>query len=199
MTLFTPNYSFPISELSDTPNGAAQIDALAEAIDSQLAVTDADVAANATRAALLTALLGSGVGMQSTQTNGSATTTGTSNAAMSVSAVIVGHSFLAPLSGIVRFAWAANVSHSLSSGSTIVVGCAVATGGTVGSGTIVSDTVDVDSFQVDGTNNTPGYKSRPVIGLTPGDTYNVFLKWRETGSGTATARNPSIESIPMLA
>ncbi len=47
MTLFTPNYSFPDPELSDQPNGPAQISALANAVDTQLKSTDNTVAANA--------------------------------------------------------------------------------------------------------------------------------------------------------
>lgn len=47
MTTHTPNYSFPAPELTDIPDGATQMQNLASAIDSQLAVTDANVATKA--------------------------------------------------------------------------------------------------------------------------------------------------------
>jgi hypothetical protein len=40
----TPIYGFPYPALSDPPNGPAQIQALAEAVEADLAVTDANIA-----------------------------------------------------------------------------------------------------------------------------------------------------------
>lgn len=127
---------------------------------------------------------------------GNATTTGGTNAAMTVSAAVVGHSFVAPASGNVRLGWGANCFHSLASGSTMFIGASVAQGATVGSGTVVSAITDASSLQANGTSVLPGYKSRLVTGLTPGSTYNMFLLWHESGGGTATAANPYTESQP---
>lgn len=199
MSSTTTTYGFPFPDESDPPDGATQVENLANAVDAQLAVTDANVATNAARATLLATLLGAGAAIHRTQASGNATTTGTTNATMTVSAVAVGHSFVAPASGIVELTWGASVSHSLASGSTIFIGCEVALGSTIGAGTVQSATVDVDSIQDDGTTDRGTSKARVVTGLTPGTTYNAYLKWRETGGGTATARNPWIISDPRLA
>lgn len=46
MSANTPNYAFPYPTLTDAPNGAAQMQSLATAIDTQLKVTDNNAATN---------------------------------------------------------------------------------------------------------------------------------------------------------
>jgi hypothetical protein len=137
-----------------------------------------------------------GASVHNVPVSGNATTTNSANAAMTVSAAVVGHSFIAPASGTVRIGWGANCFHSLASGSTMFIGASVAQGSTVGSGTVVSAITDASSLQANGQSVLPGYRSRTVTGLTPGSTYNMFLLWHESGGGTATAANPYTESQP---
>lgn len=54
----TPIYGFPYPALTDSPNGPAQIQALAEAVEADLAVTDANIAAVTALGPTYTKLLG---------------------------------------------------------------------------------------------------------------------------------------------
>jgi hypothetical protein len=195
MASTTTNRGYPFLQLGDMPDIAGGLEDLANAVDADVTSIVGDIATNAQRATILAAIYGSAVEV-STQTSANATTTATSNAAMTVAAVIVGHSFVACPSGKVRLVWGGTALHSLASGSTIVCGAAVADGGTVGSGTVESDAADVASWQVNGTEAKPAERTRIVTGLTPGNTYNCFIKWRETGGGTATCIDPFIISSP---
>lgn len=200
MTLFTPNYAFPFPELTDIPDGATETENLAIAVDTQMQANAATAAAASTRTALLAALLGTGVGIRSSQLTGTNTTSSTSNVTLTISATVAGHSFTVPTSGIVDFTWEAGIFTSVASGATAVIGLVVAQGSVVGSGTILSATTDATSFQVDGTQNTPGNKSRAVTGLTPGAACNCYLVWKITsGVQVATVFNPHVKSIPQFA
>jgi hypothetical protein len=201
MTLFTPNYSFPFPELSDTPDGATQMGNLATAVDTALHSTDATVATNGTRATLLATLLGTS-GVRYTHFTSATTVAGltvtTPTALVDTSGNSCGHTFVAPPSGIVRIAWGANIL-SGTTGSTVFVGTDVKTGGTVGSGTAQSAVSDDESFTTSSTSRVPGARERFLTGLTSGSTYNVRLMWRNSGSTTSTATTPWCVTVPVLA
>lgn len=65
----TPIYGFPYPALTDAPNGPAQIQALAEAVEADLAVTDANIATINTTGLTYTRVIGGKV----RTTNASAT------------------------------------------------------------------------------------------------------------------------------
>lgn len=68
----TPVYGFPYPALTDSPNGPAQIQALAEAVEADLVVTDANIAAINTTGLTYTRVIGGKV-----RTADSAATSGT--------------------------------------------------------------------------------------------------------------------------
>lgn len=68
----TPIYGFPYPALSDPPNGAAQIQALAEAVEADLAVTDANISTINATAPTYMKFLG---GTRRTSSSGSINTT----------------------------------------------------------------------------------------------------------------------------
>lgn len=204
MTLFTPNYSFPFPELSDIPNEPTQVEALAIAIDSQLAVTDGNVTANATRAALLAALLGTSAVRYTNFTAAQTVndTVGASTPYVNLTtgaSTLCGHTFVAPPSGIVKVTWGLNGSTSIASGSTLFVGSNVAQGASLGLGTTQSAASNDEAIQITGTNNVPGQRSRPVTGLTPGSIYNVWIQWRNSGAATGHGFLPFVMTESMLA
>jgi hypothetical protein len=199
MTAHTANYSFPYPELTDTPDGATETQNLAVAVDAALA-TEASTRTTATgRAALLATLMGSAV-MRYTTLSGTINSLSSSSygALLDSSSNSCGHSFVAPPSGIVVIKWGLNVSSGTTS-STVFVGTAVKTGGTVGAGTLVSDVTDDEAFTCADTQRYPGQRERPVTGLTPGSTYNVRISWRNSGVTTSTANKPWIITEPKLA
>lgn len=151
------------------------------------------------RATLLRALLGD-AGIHREQAAGNTQLTEAAPyAGMTVGGAVVGHTFIAPPSGIVLLEWGASVSTSIASGSTIFMGTEVAQGDVVGIGAIQSEVVDEEATEDNGLENRASSKCRTVTGLAPGSTYNVYVSWRQSGNATATAQNPYVYSIPQLA
>lgn len=79
----TPTYGFPYPALSDPPNGPAQIQALAEAVEADLTVTDANIATINANSVLYTRVLGGQIRI----TNDSATSGSTEQVFATASSV----------------------------------------------------------------------------------------------------------------
>lgn len=206
MTNHTTNYGFPYGELTDTPDGATQVENLAIAIDTQVK-TNANTAAAATvaaaaRSVLLATLMGTAgtryTDFTTSQTVASLTvntyttvvdTAGTPN--------ICGHTFVAPPSGIVEFEWGANPVSGTTS-STVFMGVQVNQGGVVGSGTVQSAVNDNEAFNTNTTARLGCTRSRVLTGLTAGNTYNVRIMWRNSGSTTSGCTTPWLITKPVI-
>jgi hypothetical protein len=126
------------------------------------------------------------------------TTTSTAYVNVLTGAVLCGHSFVAPPSGIVRIGWGINALGSNPGSSTVFVGVSVAVGATVGSGTTVLAANNDEAIQIGNNQNTPGYRTRYQTALTPGTTYNCWIMWRNSGAATASGFLPFIESFPVF-
>lgn len=107
----------------------------------------------------------------------------------------LGHTFVAPASGIVDIEWGLS-AHSSVLGSTVFVDTAVRQGSTVGAGTSQSLSSNDEAMQFSDTTTSPASRSRPVTGLTPGTTYNVVVEWHNSGSGTAIGATPYVKTEP---
>lgn len=172
----TPIYGLPYPSLSDPPNGAAQIQALAEAVESELqridgtpaAVTASDAGSVSTTSATYVALAGD-----------------------------PGVAFTAPASGrvIVHFAGAFDNTLADTFG---MVAFQVRTGSLVGSGTIVVATNDNDSIGTAGTNDTSFGRTTLVSSLIAGSPYNVQLLYKRfSGTGTSFFARRSVLVVPV--
>lgn len=171
----TPIYGLPYPTLSDAPNGAAQIQALAQAVETQLqrldsvpaAVTASDSGAVSTTSSTFVALAGD-----------------------------PGVAFTAPPSGRVLVtigsAFDGNAADTWS-----MMGFQIRTGSVVGSGTIVYAANDNDTCGIMGTNDAANGRSTLVTSLIAGTSYNAqALYKRFSGSGTAFYARRTISVIP---
>lgn len=114
-----------------------------------------------------------------------------------------GVTFVAPPSGLVRVDW-----HARFESTTIairsLVSVAVAEGGVLNAGTVVSAAGDGSALETS-TDSTGGGSLtrleaamfRPVDGLTAGETYNAVVKMRVTAAGTMAVFDRSIMVTPL--
>lgn len=109
----------------------------------------------------------------------------------------IGTTFIAPASGIVRIGWGCNGFSGLS-GSSMLVSTAVATGGTIGSGTTQSAANDDDALVFSLLGDAPGDRYRYLSGLTAGSTYNTWIRAHNSGSTSSHIDRPFIEVTPVL-
>jgi hypothetical protein len=197
MTLFTPNYAWPFPELTDSPNGPTEIENLALAIDTQLAVTDGTVATNASRATLLATLFGTAVPVYYAPTVTVATINSLTFAGFrDTSANLLGVSFVAPPSGKVSISFGAALISSVST-SEVQLTFNVLTGSTVGSGSSIFTGTAQSSVVTKTTTETMPSRHVDVTGLTPNSSFNASFTWKLTAAGTATAAIPWMEIIPL--
>jgi hypothetical protein len=187
----TPNYGFPYPAETDSPDGPTQIQALASAVDTQ-------VATNAARSTLVTTLLGTAQTVNTTLTTAIATSTSTSFVFVrDTSANILGAAFVAPPSGKVLVRWAMSVNTT--SGVTVLVAVAVQDGTTLGSGTVEHSAADTEAFSSATNSTVPGSHEIVVSGLTPGSSYNACALWRiSAGAGTISGAHPEVTVQPLI-
>jgi hypothetical protein len=172
----TPVYGLPYSSLSDPPNGAAQIQALAEAVETELQRID---------------------GVPAAATAADAGSVSTTSATYVTLAGDPGVSFTAPTSGRVLVHFAGTFDNNAAD-TFGMMGFQIRTGTTVGAGTIVLAANDNDSIGTAGTNDTAFGRTTLVTSLIAGDTYNVqALYKRFLGTGTAFFARRSILVVPV--
>lgn len=111
---------------------------------------------------------------------------------------ILGHTFVAPPSGIMRIAWGGNPVSGVTT-STVFLGSEVLQGAVVGSGTVQSAANDDEAANTNTTARLGVMRERHVTGLTPGNTYNTILQWHNSGSTSSGMTTPWVASEPMPA
>lgn len=172
----TPIYGLPYPSLSDPPNGAAQIQALAEAIEVELQRLDSVPAA----------VTASDAGSVSTASTSFVTLAGDPGVA-----------FTAPPSGRVIVHFASTFDNTLAD-TFGMMAFQIRTGSTVGAGTVVIAANDNDSIGTAGTNDTSFGRTTLVTSLTAGSLYNVqALYKRFLGTGTSFFARRSILVVPV--
>lgn len=178
----TSTYSFPYPGLIDAPNGPSQVQALAEALDTEVARVDADIAA------LLPASV---VDTQNTI----GTTTATTHSATLTGGTACGVAFTAPASGKINIT---NTCEAFNSGSGFA-NCSyeIRTGASIGSGTIVTAVSFDHATQNTGTSPVRASVTQPWTGLTPSLSYNVRQMFR-VNSGTGTFLRKQLAVAPLL-
>jgi hypothetical protein len=119
---------------------------------------------------------------------------------------VVGVAFTAPTSGRVKITFRARFECKLN-GSRVVVSAELATGATVGSGTVLnaaSDDEALESTQSATATTTPAEtrmnaaQYRYITGLTAGTTYNAYVvvKGFTASNGTVYSRGILVEPLP---
>jgi hypothetical protein len=179
----TPIYGFPYPALTDSPNGPAQIQALAEAVEADLAVTDAAVAA-------LNAEVHFGDG--GTYPNSTQNTAGTTTSGVFTNVLTGGTTcsltFVAPVSGRVDIHNTAQVSNN-TAGQSAIMSHEVRVGAVVGSGAVIQAAAIATGILAG--NAVRATVVTPVTGLISGTTYNVQQFFVVTG-GTGDFGNKQL-------
>lgn len=183
----TPTYEFPYPTNSDAPDGPAQIKALAEKVETEIVRVDDDITG-------LSALRGYGFSDSTFSiTNTSASTTG---------GPIVGTAFVAPPSGSIKVTVTGLLRMTSTSEASIFLSAVIATGGTVGSGTILHDSTSDSALRLrkpDTSGSTQmevmaSHVRLPSTTLTPGVTYNAYLEhWVTASTGLIGYRRIFVE------
>jgi hypothetical protein len=160
-----------------------------------------DLAALNTRTHLLDILLGGarvGYTQLAAPTNASPSGTGYITTLSGTSPM--GIVFIAPPSGITTVDFGMDITTNTTTGATIDVSIAVSTGDVIGSGGATLTASDNNCFTTNSNVTVPGTRSVPVTGLTPGDEYNAFFKWRNEVSGALLAGSHAwMKTTPELA
>jgi hypothetical protein len=116
---------------------------------------------------------------------------------------VCGTTFVAPESGNVLVLWSARFQANTSSINALV-SVSVATGGTIGSGTVVSPASDESALETTrGLGATADTRMqaamfRRVTGLTAGDTYNVVVQKKVLTAGNGSIFQRDVVVIPLF-
>ena len=175
----TPIYGLPYPSLSDPPNGPAQFQALAEAVETELDRIDDTIS-----------------GVPITQSSSIAAAVNTTSTTYVALAGNPGLSFVSPTSGRVLITIGAALTGNAAD-TYSMMGFQVRTGGVVGSGTIITAANNDDVVANLGTTDLAASRVTLVSGLTSGSTYNVQVLYKLlSGTGTAffARRNVIVES-----
>jgi hypothetical protein len=169
----TPVYGWPTQALTDAPSGPAGQEALALAVEDDVARIDGQLAHITVQY----------------RASGAVSTT---SATYETRSGDPGGSFVAPSTGRVLVV----ISSAMDNDDASTGGRAtfqVREGGSVGSGTIVHVASNDDSISLVGTGNAEFGKTSLVSGLVAGNTYNVqMLYLRDAGAGTASFARRSV-------
>lgn len=176
----TPIYGLPYPSLSDPPNGPAQFQALAEAVEAELDRIDDAIS-----------------GVPITQTSSAAGSVSTTSLTYVALSGDPGLSFVSPTSGRVLVTIAAAMDGNAAD-TYATMGFQIRTGAVVGSGTIIQAANDTDVVAHQGTSDLTGGRTSLVSGLTSGSTYNVQTLYKLlSGTGTAffARRSVIVQSV----
>lgn len=177
---FTPIYGLPYPSLSDPPNGPAQFQALADAVEAELDRIDDTLS-----------------GVPITQSSSVAATVSTTSTSYVALAGNPGLSFTAPTSGRVIIAIGAALTGSAAD-TYAMMGFQVRTGSVIGSGTIIQAADNNEVVANLGLSDIAASHVSLVSGLTAGDPYNVQVLYKMlSGTGTAffARRNVIVQSV----
>lgn len=177
----TPIYGLPYPSLSDPPNGPAQFQALADAVETELSRIDG----------VLT-------GTPVTQSSSVTATVNTASTSYVALAGDPGIAFVAPTSGRVKITIGAALTGNAAD-TYAMMGIQVRTGNVVGLGTIFVAVNDNDVLAHLGTgNDIAASRVTLVSGLTATSNYNVQVLYKKlSGAGDAffARRNIIVESV----
>lgn len=139
----------------------------------------------------------------------SADETAFTNTSFDSGSTVCGTTFVAPESGNVLVLWSARFQCN-SNSTRAAVSVSVATGSTLGSGTVVSAASDDSSIETSqsptaGTSGTTAPETRiqasmfrRVTGLTAGSTYNVVVQKKVLSTGNGTVFQRDVVVIPLF-
>jgi hypothetical protein len=185
----TPVYGIPYPVLGDSPNGPTQMQALALEVETELIRIDAAIAA-------INGLDVAFVGSTSDETFASST--------FIPGTVVVGTSFVAPPSGKIMAHFGGHISSDVNTNA-VLLSFEMKTGGTVGSGTLVSTAANGDRAIVCGRAVNSGAVAQLAAGntalytgLTPGATYNVRMMHAADPGNTSHAFYRQIMIVPVV-
>jgi hypothetical protein len=176
----TPIYGLPYPSLSDPPNGPAQFQALAEAVEAELDRIDDTIS-----------------GVPISQVSSVSATVSTVSTTYVALAGDPGLSFTAPASGRVMISISAALTGNAAD-TYSMMGFQVRTGSVVGSGTIIRAVNDEDVMANLGTSDLAASRVTLVTGLTATDPYNVQVLYKRfSGTGTSffARRNVIVQSV----
>ncbi len=126
--------------------------------------------------------------------NTAATTTSTSYTATFTSGTACGFSFIAPQGGSIRISNSATLFHATV--GTTTLSFEIRTGGSVGSGTIITAADDTRSLVQQTSVAVGATKGITVTGLTAGTTYNIQQLWKtSTGTGNSQWKELCVQPI----
>lgn len=129
--------------------------------------------------------------------------TGFTSTSYTAGATPCGVAFVAPTGGQVLILWGVRLECNTASPVRCHASISVRTGGTLGSGTVVSATDDNSSIETPtdatGGSNTriQASRHRRVTGLTPGDTYNVQIEHKMSAAGNGDIFYRDVDVFPI--
>jgi len=187
----TPIFAFPYPALTDPPNGAAQIQALAEAVETELNATNADITALQT----VTNKFATGATVQNFQAALANFTSTSFTETFTTSNTPAQIAFVAPPSGVVLIHMRSWLDNNLTAGRTYV-GWVLRNGAVIGSGTTVLAASDARAIHNMSAEDNEYGATFYVSGLTAGNSYNVRNAGRVT-SGTGESQNRELIVQPI--
>lgn len=183
----TPIFAFPYPSLTDAPNGAAQIQALAQAVETSLNSTNSNVTT-------LQTLFATGVAVTNTQ-NTLGTTTSLTYVETLTGASPAQLIFVAPASGKVLVVNAAFVDNTTTPRS--YCSWIIRNGGTIGSGTTFLDGGDTKALSNVGVDDLSCSRTSLVTGLSPGSSYNIRQQFKVSSASTGQYQNRELAVLPV--
>lgn len=178
----TPIYGLPYPSLGEPPDGPAQLEALAEAVEALIVpikpVTD---------------LFATGATVTNVQ-NTSGTTASASYVESLTGGTPCSLTFVAPPSGKVAVKNTCNLVNS--GANSAVMSFVIRAGGTIGSGAVVQAADDANANISSDGSSVRATTETIISSLTPGATYNVRQAFRST-AGTSTYASKRLTVSPI--
>lgn len=176
----TPIYGLPYPSLSDPPNGPAQFQALAEAVEAELDRIDDTIS-----------------GVPITQSSSVTATVFTASTTYVALAGDPGIAFTAPASGRVLISMGAALTGSAAD-TYSMMGFQIRNGAVVGSGSVFLAVNDNDVIANLGLSDLAASRVTLVSGLTATSSYNVQVLYKRlsgTGNAFFARRNVIVQSV----
>jgi hypothetical protein len=190
----TPIFAFPYPALTDAPNGAAQIQALAQAVETSLNTTNSNVTANQ----VVVNKFSTGVTVTNQQ-NTSGTTASAAYTATLTGGTTCSLTFVAPPSASVLVINSTNLENT-SSANTALMAFEIRQGASIGAGTVVFAASDTEANTMGGSAGVGVHATvaTPILtGLVAGNTFNCRQMFR-TSAGTGTFANKRLTIVPIF-
>lgn len=183
----TPTYGLPYPAFTNAPDIPDDFQALAEAVEAEVVRVDDELSG-------LSALRGYAFS--------DATFSTTATTATTTGGALVGTSFVAPPSGGIKVTISGLIRMTSTSEATTFLSAVIATGGTVGAGTVLVASTSDSSLRMRKPTTSSSTQAEimashvrlPTTTLTPGVTYNAYLEhWVTGGTGLIGYRRIFVE------